>query len=320
MKSARFLLIALLLSVWGVVGCASSAYHQRPEKIARISGFVLDSASRKPVPQVLVQSDTDQVLTDSMGHFAFTSTDRIGLYAGMSIAVHTVYYDGWLVLRAGQGKAYDSLTILLHRNRYRFKSVETCATSDSVSIHPYATPNLFNWCPGRQVTLLIKHKASTAADTLSTISFYGSNSSSSYPSSYVMASFNPFRLRIYQIDAGSLRPAGDLLTDNVVLCFPEIGETHTFNLRQYKVALPPGDFAIGLEPLVQGDKFYVCPPMLEHYHPSGVVLRPPCVFADTRTWESIADTDWHRLPPAQNCWPVYENMVSVEVEPAPAKR
>ena len=280
---------------------------------------MLDSVSRKPVPQVLVECGWAQILTDSTGHFTLTTTDRYALQTGTVVAVHTIYYDGQLVLRPGQKKANDSLTILLHRNRYRFSPAAACAASDSVSIHPYASPKLFGWWPGRQVTVLIKHKTSVATDMLSTVSFYGSNSSSSYPSGYGMASFNPFRLRIYQIDAGSPQPTRNLLTDNVVLCFPKKGETHAFNLRQYKIVLPPGDFAVGLEPLVQGDKFYVCPPMLEHYQPSGVVLRPPCAFADTRTWESIVNTDWHRLPPAQNCWPVYENMVSVEIAPAPAK-
>ena len=319
MKSARFLVV-VLLAFWGVAGCASSAYRQRPEKIFSVSGYVLDSVSKKPVAQVLVQSDRHQVLTDSTGHFAFTSTDRNEVYAGMPVTVHTIYYDGQIQLQAGQGKTNESLTMLLHRNHYRFRPVVDCPASDSVSIRPYASPKLLNWWPGFQMAVLIKHKASAVADSLSAISFYGSNSSSSYPSGYGMASFNPFRLYIYQIDAGSLKPARNLLTDNVVLCFPKIRETHTFDLRQYKVVLPPGDFVVGLETLVQGDKFYGCPPMLEDYHPSGVVIRPPCAFAESRVWEfDFVSKQWQAILPAESCWPVYENMVSVEVEPALAK-
>ena len=320
MKSARFLII-VLLAFWVVAGCASSAYRQRPGKIFSVSGYVLNSVSRKPVPHVLVECDWHRVLTDSMGHFAFTSTDRDVLYAGMYVVVHTIYYDGQIQLQAGQGKTNDSLAILLHRNHYQFRPVATCPASDSVSIRPYASPELFNWWPGFQMAVLIKHKASAVADSLSAISFYGSNSSSSYPSGYGMASFNPFRLYIYQIDTSSLKPMRNLLTDNVVLCFPKIGETHTFNLRQYKIVLPPGDFVVGLEALIQGDKFYRCPPMLEDYHPSGVVLRPPCASAESRTWEfDFVSKQWQVIPSAESCWPVYENMVSVEVAPAPAKR
>ena len=322
MKSARFLVVALLLSAWHMAAFAAPAASHSPERVFRVAGYVLDAVSRKPVPQVLVQIDRHQVLADSTGHFAFTSIDRNELHTGCPVVVHTIYYDGHLKLRAGQGKANENLTILVHRNHYRFRPVATCPASDSVSIHPFASPQLFNWWPGIQVAILIKHKASAVADSLSAISFYGSNSSSSYPSGYGYSmDFNPFRLRIYRIDAGSLQPTADLLTDNVVLCFPKIGETHTFDLRQYKIVLPSGDFVVGLETLVQGDKFYGCPPMLEGYHPSGVVLRPPCASAESRTWEfDFVSNQWQAIPSTESCWPVYENMVSVEVEPAPAKR
>ena len=322
MSSARLLLVLILLAGGCLSSCvASVARRQRPAKTFRVSGYVLDSISRTPIPQVRVQIGIYQVVTDSTGHFAFTSIDRNEVYAGMAVTVHTVYYDGQRRLRRVWKKANNSLTILLHRNRYRFKPVVTCPASDSVSIHPYASPQLFNWWPGIQMAILIKHKASTVADSLRTISFYGSNSSSSYLSGYGHSiNFNPFRLRIYHIDAGSLQPTTDLLTDNVVLCFPKIGETHTFDLRQYKVVLPSGDFVVGLETLVQGDKFYGCPPMLEGYHPSGMVLRPPCASAESRTWEfDFSSKQLQVIPSTGSCWPIYEKMVSVEVKCTPKK-
>ena len=55
MKSARFLVVALV-ALWGVGGCASSAHRPRPEKMFRVSGYVLDAVSHIPVPGVVVSS------------------------------------------------------------------------------------------------------------------------------------------------------------------------------------------------------------------------------------------------------------------------
>ena len=56
---------------------------------------------------------------------------------------------------------------------------------------------------------------------------------------------------------------------------------------------------------------------MEGYVPIGPVLRPPYAFADTRTWEYVNGKGWHRITPAQNCWPRYESAISAEVEPLP---
>ena len=39
-----------------------------------------------------------------------------------------------------------------------------------------------------------------------------------------------------------------------------------------------------------------------------------------RTLEYVIGKGWHRATAAENCWPLYESALSVEVEPAPAKR
>ena len=103
MKSVRFLLIALLLSVWGMVGCASSAYRQRPEKMFRVSGYVLDAVSRIPVPGVVVNSYGvvvkgnnswgvgDHTRTDAGGHFVLRLPVR-GRAAVKKVEVRICFY------------------------------------------------------------------------------------------------------------------------------------------------------------------------------------------------------------------------------------
>ena len=55
---------------------------------------------------------------------------------------------------------------------------------------------------------------------------------------------------------------------------------------------------------------------VDDYVPIGPIMRPPCAFADIRTWEYVIGKGWHRANPAESCWPLYESALSVEVEPA----
>ena len=45
-----------------------------------------------------------------------------------------------------------------------------------------------------------------------------------------------------------------------------------------------------------------------------------CAQPDSRTWAYVIGIGWHRATAVENCWPLYESAISVEVEPAPAKR
>ena len=305
MSSARFLVVALSVVLWGVAGCASSVYRQRPERTFRVSGYVLDSISRKSVAQVLVQSHWHQVLTDSTGHFAFTSTDRDEVYAGMPVTVHTTYYDGQRSLRRGWKKANDSLTILLHRNRYRFKPYGCQQLADSARISPYAAASIES-LPGCQYAFLIRDTTIHQPRKLRAVSFrVGHNA---FPR-------EPFRIRIYRCkDYLEEPPREDLLLESIMVCPVKEGVI-TCDVGSYDIMVAGSGFYLALEPIISSDKFF-CADSTVAYKPSGPILRPPCARADIRTWEYVIGKGWHRATAVENCWPLYESALSVEVEPA----
>ena len=313
MKSARFLVVALVLMMPMLV---SNALAQARHKVEQVSGYVLDSVSRKPIPSVLVQCNWLQIRTDKTGHFAFISSPKCQLYTGDYVWVNTMYYNGSTVINSRRSHGNDSLTVLIHRNKYRLGTV--CQPSDSVFFRPYASPLLFDWVPGYQLAVLLKNPLMADGRQLRTIRL--SDTRLPYGNSNGLIQYLPFRLRIYRADASTGEPADDLLTDNVVLWFPRAGNSYTFDLKGYHIVLPAGNFIVALEALAVGDKYYPCPPILEAYRPTGPVLQAPCAFAESRTWQlDYIPKHWQPIPPTENCWPLYESIVSIEVESAPAK-
>ena len=75
-------------------------------------------------------------------------------------------------------------------------------------------------------------------------------------------------------------------------------------------------FYLALEPIYGSDKFY-CTDSTVAYKHTGPMLRPPCSRADIRTWEYAIGKGWQRATAAENCWPLYESALSVEVAPTP---
>ncbi|MDQ2772256.1 MAG: carboxypeptidase-like regulatory domain-containing protein, partial [Bacteroidota bacterium] len=238
MSLDRLLLALLFLASNCLSGCASSAARHRvivqtPEPTFRVSGYVLDSVTRKPVPFVLVQKEWGRkgAETDRNGHFAFEGPLRRDKY----LRVRTICYNG----RASAGKRNaDGVTILLQHNQYRL-AAHGCATPDSTALNPYATPFLFNWIPGYDLAILIKNAQAKEPQLLRSIRLHGSNSQSDYVG-YNQPNL-PFIFRIYRADALTGKPMGEVLHGST-LCFPEPNTTKVFDLREYNITIPPGDF------------------------------------------------------------------------------
>ena len=305
MKSARFLLV-VLLSMWGGAGLVGCAYRVLPEKTFRVTGYVLDAASRKPIPKVWVEDilrlGGSFAQTDSSGHFVMLLPKHKEKVR--QLMVKTVLYEGAVTVAADTTR---HVTILLQRNAFRFKPYGCQQLADSARIPRYAGP--IDGLPGSQFAFLFRDTTNRQPHKLRTFTF------NTGPSGFPRW---PFGVHIYPYRNQPAAPtAPDLLLENIYI-FPQEG-IFSYDVGSYNIVLLANGFYLIIEYLVGCDHCPSLSPLL-NYVPTGPVLRPPCARADIRTWGYAIGKGWHRATAAENCWPLYESALSVEVEPAPAKR
>ena len=319
----RICCFSALLACFGLYCCASSAIAQQlPPKVPHVSGYVLDSVSRAPISNVLVQVNGEVVRTNKKGWFFISSPSNYPFRLGVVATVHTVYYGGRATVKGTDSN--DSLKVLLKRNAFRFQSISCLPANDSTNVNPYAEPFLAHeWHPGSQSAFYIKNERGQLLGNMRSITFDVSKLRLDGPS-------EPFQLRIYQVDSIQQRPGDDLLTERVVLCFTKswFPKTNfiTYNVSAFNIPVPANGFFIAFERIVTGDHYYPCPPkellLGENYVPTGEILRAPCAFAECRTWkkgwERSGDVNlmssWKPLPAIDNCWPLYESAISIEAD------
>jgi hypothetical protein len=193
------------------------------------------------------------------------------------------------------------------RPYFRFQPDSCLTAADSSHFNPQAPP--LSWRPGQFYAWLIHNPHAASGRTLRTITLQRLTGRD-VPE---LEAGEPFRLRILAVDPQTGAPGGDILTGNVVFGFPPPGRAFTFALWDFQIPAEVDRFYVGLEPLISGGKFYTWEP-LENYQPIGPQLRAPCAFADTRTWTRPYNPKlgWQRLPAAQNPWPRYESIISLE--------
>lgn len=298
-RSLGLLLLQLLL-----IGCVSSGSWptaSKLEKTFRVSGYVLDAVSREPVPNIVVQGGYELARTETNGHFVFRFPIRYRKEAGR-VWVQTMLYNGQADTPADTAQV---VTLLLKRNAYRFKPQDCQQAADSVHLSPYASPLL--GIPGEQMAFLLRDSTARHPQKLRALTFrFGQEG---FPR-------ESFRVRLYRCDGPELPPGQDLLPENVIL--EDYGEAvRTVNLSAYNIAIPPAGFFVALEAIVR--EFKRRP--VDEYLPTGPALRPPCAFASTRTWTYTygMGQGWHRVTPANNCWPLYERAFSAEIESGPSQ-
>ncbi|MCI1187846.1 hypothetical protein MON38_10480 [Hymenobacter sp. DH14] len=319
MKSARFLVV-VVLSFMSMAACASATLHQQSSKALRFSGHIFDSVSRRPIAAVLVrlisESGCDyggEALTDSLGHFVsqLNWRPRGAIYA----AVKTTYYEGQVLIESDKSA---EIVLLLHRNSFRFAPAACGPLADSNRVNPYASQCLFgNWPSKGFQSFYIANPGKQAAGYLRTITFDEARMGSIC---------SQFRLRVFAVDAVTQEPRGNILTENVMLCLfrnpTRPPRLVTYDISSFEIPVPANGFYLSLEEVTSSDKFYPCPDELPNYSPTGMVLKAPCTYeqCQTWTWKNMVTTEGYWTPPAENCWPLYESAISVEVKPAPAKR
>lgn len=339
MKSARFLLLALLqLQVAAGVASAQAPRRVRagsppidsvrvtfgtPEKTIAVTGYVLDKASRRLVPNVSVlwsdyprrQARTDKVYvvmhlpvqaqTDAKGHFVLHLPAE-SYKTGQLLTVHTRYYEGSVALPANPTRP---VKLLLQRNTYRFKPYGCQHPADSARItSPYATGPM-NGLPRSQYAFLIRDSAHRPPYKLRAVTLRIGNG---------WLPRELMRLHVYRCNDDPEAPPGKELTnENFWISSATEGE-FSFDLSTDNVTISENGFFLVLEYPEAGDGVYTRNP-ISNYTPTGPVLHPPCARTDIRTWEDNGH-GWHRATALENCWPVYESALSMEVEPAPSGR
>ncbi len=332
MKSARFLVVALLLApglalaqVPGRVRTGPPIDSVRvtfgpPEKTIAVAGYVLDEASRRPATRVSVwwsdyprrQARTDKVYvvmhmpvqaqTDAKGHFVLYLPAEV-YKAGQLLTVHTRYYEGSVALPANPMRP---VKLLLQRNTYRFKPYGCQQPADSAHIAPFGTGPI-DGLPGSQYAFLIRDAAHRPPHKLRAVTFRIGNG---------WLPREPMRLHVYQCNDDPEAPPGKELTNkNFWISSATEGE-FSFDLSTDNVTISENGFFLVLEYPEAGDHMYTREP-ISNYTPTGPVLRPPCARTDIRTWEYSIKEGWHRATALEKCWPVYESVLSVELEPAP---
>jgi hypothetical protein len=300
LRSFRLLLLSSLLS-----GCVASGLvpqrGNRAEKTFRVSGYVLDSVGRKPAPGVLVKSNNSghQAHTDASGHFVLQLPHK-RTNTRERLVVETLLFAGSTPVPVD---TTQSVTLLLTRTAYRFAPDGCLQPTDSVHMSPVATPLL--GIPGTQMAFLIRDTTVHQPRKLRAVTLRVGNNG--FPR-------EPFRVRIYRYNGSGQPPGEDLLTENIGWSLPQEG-VYSVDYLPSEVMLPAEGYFIAVEYAL--DLRFTLNP-IEPYVPIGPVLRPPCAFANTCTWVYATGKEWHRATASENCWPLYESAVHIEVEPAPS--
>ena len=320
MKSARFLLLVMLLPLF--IACVATAptYVARPltnlpdslalaeaGKAFRITGYVLQAGSCKPVPGIAVR-DKDSwhsARTDANGYFVLRLPNTL-YQKNKQVVVETVFYEGSATTSADTAKP---VTVLLRRNAYRPAPDGCRQRADTARIAPYVTMPIAG-IPGTQYAFLILDSTARQPQKLRTIAFKVGGYDGLPPESA--------RLRIYHYDNHIDAPPGeDRLLENFFM-FPSKEGIFTYDVSTYDIIVSATGFFLAIEYYVGGIRGGYREPIIG-YTPTGPILRPPCARADIRTWGYAIGKGWHRATAAENCWPLYESALSVEVEPAPSQ-
>ena len=296
------------------------AVVQFPFLTYTVSGQVIDAVTKVGIPSPLISWwSWPGMVRDEQSNFSLTkkTIPRKWQYKHQdSIRIKTLYYEGKVAIPHKESEHVD---ILLRRNTYRFRSTNCVLTADSTYIRPYAPQFLYEaGLPGERYAFYIKSDSRRSLGHLRTITFDVSKIK-------LWNRLNPFLLHIYRADNPQRMPGVNLVEKSLRLCFYQDPSRKTsfvtYDISAFNIPVPTQGLFVGFEMMAIGDTWFPCPPegipeLGDHYTPAGPVLRAPCAFADCRTWTfgRKGETGWQRLPAAENCWPLYEEAISVEAD------
>lgn len=304
MMSTRFLLVLLLVASC-CLGCCvpSAAQRKRPKKTFRVSGYVLDSVSRKPVAGVFVGATNwgnffGQPQTDSRGYFSLAlPTSR--LKSNLQLTVQTVLYEGHAAIPSDTAR---EMTILLHRNKHQLPTDECAGLIDSLRMAPFAAQGYV--LPGTRLAFFIENKLPQPAGRIHAIGIDAKK---------LGMEDGEYWFRIYQ-GRGPKSESQNVLKSQgrAFFNFHPTDGLQWFDFKSDSVSVSAQGVTVEFEGLAGCD---ACWPFeaLKHYTPTGPLLSPPCTLAEAHNWLYEYRTGWRRLTPAENPVPLYHRGLQVEL-------
>lgn len=300
----RFFHLLLLPSL--LAGCTASRTLQQAvtptEKTVRVSGYVLDSVSRKPVAGVFVHGNSfGAPRTNAQGHFVLDLPVSQWKLTGQ-LVVETVLYRGKAVMPVDTSA---EMTILLRRNQRSLPADECAHVVDSLRMNPYAVQAFA--LPGTSLAFFIANTSRHTADTLKAIILNREGMNLDWGNYWV---------GIYAAPAPGLMPQ-ELLAEPCGLAIDKAATgPQYFDVKSANMLVPSGGFILELMLNSGCDK---CPswrtPQFNH-SPTGPLLSPPCLLAEAQHW--LFEYGYKRyskrhLTSAENPAPLYHRGLQVEL-------
>lgn len=310
MKILGLFLLQLVLAGCCMSGCASSVVRRpRPEQTFRVSGYVLDSVSCRPVAGVYVNIDNEENAfgmpqTDEQGHFVLELLPESRAKA-TRVTVNTVLYEGWAPLSAVAG---PEVVVLLHRNKQHQPIAECAGTVDSLHTSPYASRAALG--PGYELAFRLQSSSLSIPDTVRTILLNANQ-----------LGFNQrwawYRLRAYLPNGAGQGPGTDVLTENVRVDLSQTDATamdkrgyYAFDVHEYHITVPHQGIFIAVQGIVaEGYPISFFP--TRHYVPTGRLLQLACPANAGDIW--LHARSWQPVPVAQIPFPLYRQAIQVEL-------
>lgn len=309
-KALRY--ISLLLLLW----CQPTIGQKPARQPKPFTGAVVDAATNAPIPMALVVlGERGSTWTDERGAFSFAGVAPLAyrLRQPEAVWVSAPGYDSqqWPLIDTAKA------IIRLLARQPRQSAKECVWVGEAPAVRTCQSEWFFGGGrPGQSgyQSVYFENPRPQQRGIISSITLEIARTG------FVES---PLRLRVHAVSASG-GPGLDIQTENLTLCLSadpfQKDSFVTYDISDYAIPVPETGFYLGLERMDFWERPCVMEPIIRAG--KGWVVRPPCTFAKCRTWtwnSGQTEAGGNPTPAAENCWPRFEEALSVEVEPAPKK-
>lgn len=270
----------------------------------QISGRVVDAKTKASIPSTSISLRNSGIgaLTDEFGSFRLTSLKSF--QQDTFVIINLAYERYYRVVRMDSSKEIS--IELVSRNLEPSGTLKTIFVCNLRSDNPEHFVNtgaeLLAAIPGRQYAFFIPNEKQKQFGKLRTVSFYiGENG---FP-------MKSFRIRLYKADGNYYSPKTDLLNERVLVVPTSSNQWFTYDLSQYKIAIPGEGYFVALE-FVMPDNI-LSQAVIENYVPTGMMMRPAIKLKKSIVWSYIPRSSWN-ICSITNTLHRFDAMIKVEVD------